>query len=174
MNDPHIQTTDAAVEFLPPTEIPGFSEPADEPGRARPAGDKFVTFFLGGSLFAIPASKVLEVTRPTTITPLPHAPQSLMGIAGVRGEIVAVVDLRTALGAVRPAAASRSKLILLHNDEGRTRLAFLVDAMHEIAVIAPEDIRPAENSMLAGKTVSDVASISLINTELIETLLSAQ
>ena len=54
---------------------------------------RFVTFYLGETQFAISADAVEEVTTPLTPTPLPDCPAPLSGIAHLRGEIVAVVDL---------------------------------------------------------------------------------
>lgn len=173
MNEPHIFTRTSPAEFLPTSEIPGTTQPTVEEAAAkRPSGDKYVTFFLGGSLFAVPASKVLEVTRPTTITPLPHAPQRLLGIAGVRGEVVAVIDLRSAIGATSAPTSDRPKLVILNAEENETRIGFLVDAMHEIAFVAADEIGNAEHEYIIGTTASDGASLRILAVDRLSNLLS--
>ncbi len=64
---------------------------------ASSTGEKFIVFVLDDELFAISSKQVAEVTHPLAVTPLPNAPEWLLGIANLRGEIISVADLQKIL-----------------------------------------------------------------------------
>ena len=57
-----------------------------------------LAFRVDGERFALPASSVREVVRPPRTTRVPHAPESLIGLANLRGKVVPVVALGALLG----------------------------------------------------------------------------
>lgn len=78
-------------------------ERAENLARKRAVGDveettEFVTLDLAGVGYAVEASAVREVFALRDLTPLPTAPEWVLGITNVRGKIVAVIDLLVALG----------------------------------------------------------------------------
>lgn len=56
-----------------------------------------VEFLLAGERFAFPAEFIQEVTSLSEITPLPCVSSFVLGIVNLRGQIVAVMDLRVLL-----------------------------------------------------------------------------
>ena len=56
------------------------------------------TCWVGGQLFGVPVDWVQEVLREQTLTPVPRAPGSVMGLINLRGQIVTAIDLRQCLG----------------------------------------------------------------------------
>ncbi len=157
------------VEAMP-EEILGEEMPeidmSDDPGML----DKFVAFHLGSGLYGVAAEKVAEVSRPIELTPLPHAPPGLLGIIGMRDEIFAIVDVRTAIGETPPDPEARMKLVLLNSkDANETRVGFFVDRMFEIvsAVAVPMD----DEDMIIATTETDAGKLSIINTEKLQLLL---
>lgn len=72
---------------------------------ARPLADvqsestvDLVTLNLDGFSYAIEATLVREVYAVREITPLPTAPEFVLGITNIRGKIIAVLDLSAVLG----------------------------------------------------------------------------
>lgn len=59
----------------------------------------YLTLESGGATFALPLEYVVEVLRAVQVTPLPGAPAGVAGVVNVRGEPLAVVDLRVRPGA---------------------------------------------------------------------------
>ncbi len=55
-------------------------------------------FRLGNRYLSLDANKVAEVVRAPRITRVPHGPESLLGIANIRGEPVPIFDLGHVLG----------------------------------------------------------------------------
>lgn len=120
--------------------------------------EKFVAFYLCDKLFGVPAEAVAEIIHPFRVTPLPHMMPNLLGVTAVRGEVVGVLDLRQVAGLQPSAPGVKEKLVVLNPSGIRTQLAFPVDRMHEIVLLAPRDIAaPREHS--AG-FVSGVAKLA--------------
>lgn len=79
------------------------AEAAQGPDGGAPA--RYLTFRVGGQLYALPADEVREVIRPPLVARVPHAPDSLVGVANLRGEVLPVASLHRRLGRA-PATAS--------------------------------------------------------------------
>ena len=60
--------------------------------------DEVLIFECAGARFGLPASGVSEVVRAVEVTQVPQAPDSLLGMINLRGELVAVVSTRVRLG----------------------------------------------------------------------------
>ena len=72
-----------------------FAAPVD--ARADEAED-VLAIELGGHPFALRVRELTGLYVERTITPIPSAPPELLGLAAVRGELVAVYDLAVLLG----------------------------------------------------------------------------
>ncbi|MDA1015953.1 MAG: chemotaxis protein CheW [Planctomycetota bacterium] len=58
---------------------------------------QYCTFWLGDLLFGIPVEHVQEVIMPQSMTPIPLVSESIRGLMNLRGQIIAVIDLRRCL-----------------------------------------------------------------------------
>ena len=99
-----------------------------------------MTFELAGERYALPVSRIQEITRAHGITRVPHAPSPVRGIANLRGRVLVVVDLRLRLG-LPPAAAGEHSRILVVSARERS-LGLLVDAAHQVVGLLPSRIEP--------------------------------
>lgn len=61
-------------------------------------GREHCLFVRGGSTFALSTEVAREIAGPRPVTPLPHAPQALLGALNLHGEILGLVSLDRALG----------------------------------------------------------------------------
>jgi len=59
---------------------------------------RLCTFRLGGMILALPSEEVREVIRYDAPTPVPLAPDGVVGLINLRGEIATVVDVARRLG----------------------------------------------------------------------------
>ncbi|MBX3167227.1 MAG: chemotaxis protein CheW [Candidatus Eremiobacteraeota bacterium] len=64
-----------------------------------------LSFQLGSRSLSLPLEQVSEVLRSRTITPLPGSPPELLGLAGLRGNLVPVYRLADLMGISAPPAA---------------------------------------------------------------------
>lgn len=98
------------------------------------------TFLLGQATFGVDTALIQEVVRLGDITPVHHAPESVVGIRNLRGRIVTVVDLRTCLrmGRIAPGPDSR---ILIVEAQGEP-VGLLVDQVADTLNVASDAIAP--------------------------------
>jgi purine-binding chemotaxis protein CheW len=130
----------------------------------------FVGFVVGDVEYAVAIANVREIANPLPLVALPHAPRSVVGVADYRGDVVAVVDLRTRFG-LRPAEVTRkTKWIVVDvgagaysGAEGRgpgVRLvAIVVDGVTEVFGRAGTKLRPAP-ALGAGEDVRGIAGVT--------------
>jgi purine-binding chemotaxis protein CheW len=119
--------------------------PVDEPDAREIL--EVVTFELTSERFAVETRFVLEVMRPGDITPLPGAAEFLVGVANLRGEVLAVIDLRPFFGLERSELTNRSRVIALGGQ--RVELGLLADAADEVTTIRIDDVLPPPGSVEA-------------------------
>lgn len=60
--------------------------------------DRLLPFTLDEQRYALALSSVENVVRAAAITPLPKAPEIVLGIVNVRGRVIPVVDIRKRFG----------------------------------------------------------------------------
>src|SRR5688572_24986257 len=114
------------------------------PGDAA-AVRRFLTFRLGGILYALPAEYVMEVIHIPAVARVPHSPPSLLGIANLRGAVLPLVSLRELLGASAAAAAATKAIVL---DAG-TPLALAVESVDALVAIVQDRIEVRESELSA-------------------------
>lgn len=116
---------------------------------------QIVTFAAAGGLHAIPILAVEEFTRPTAITPVPHADHRVAGLMNLRGKSGTVIDLRKCFHKPVGEPATTGKMILLETtdrltDEAkqlsvqvfREPVVLLVDRVCDIINIRFQDVQP--------------------------------
>jgi purine-binding chemotaxis protein CheW len=130
-------------EEAPP--IPTFGGPAeaeaDAEAEASGARAEYLTFLVGGELYALPIERVREVLKAPAITEVPRAPAHVVGVVTVRGEIVAVCDPRRRLELPGPPPdGPTARLVIV--DAGEGPCALLVDAIASVVRIARDGLEP--------------------------------
>jgi purine-binding chemotaxis protein CheW len=103
---------------------------------------RYLTFRLGGELFAINVFKAREVLDLTRITRVPTAPGYLRGVVNVRGNAIPVVDLRHKFGLPETPDSLTTRIIVmdLQVDGGSIVVGGLADAVHEVLELEPHEI----------------------------------
>ena len=106
------------------------------------AADRWLSFRIGGQLYAAPLGQVSEVIRDGEITPVPGAARDLLGIRHLRGRIVPVLDgrLRLGLPGDEPRDAMQVRLVMLAH--GAHLVGLRVDAIGDLVSCAGADIAP--------------------------------
>jgi purine-binding chemotaxis protein CheW len=101
----------------------------EEPPRAGEVLE-LVGFVLAGERYGIESRFVREVARLTRFTPVPGTPAFVLGITNLRGEILALFDLRHLLGVVTEGVTDLGRIVVL--GERRCEFGLLADAASEI------------------------------------------
>ncbi len=111
------------------------AETEDRGGAAR-----YVTFRLGDETYAIDVMQVREVLRVSEVSPVPGAPEHVLGIINLRGNVVTVIDVRTRMGLATRVPDDLSRILVI---EGTGQvLGMLVDSVAEVIELAESDIEP--------------------------------
>lgn len=104
------------------------------PAAAPAASLEALVFSLAGERYAIELRFVREVTRLVELAPVPGLPPFYSGVTNVRGEIVALVDLRGFLGVAAKGLTDASRAIVLGRRRGE--FAILADELSGIVSLA--------------------------------------
>lgn len=106
-----------------------------------PVGQRCILFELDGTRYALQMGQVVEVADVPPVTPLPHVPAWLLGVSNLRGDILAVLDLRLFLDlGPRPSSATARMLIV----QGAVGLhaGLVVDSVHGVASVDMQALQP--------------------------------
>lgn len=100
---------------------------------------QLVLFRVGQTRYALDIEVVDEILPVLPVTPVAGAPGGILGVADVRKRVIPVFDLHWKFGLSRPADDQESRLILV--DPAGNPVAFLVDAVEEVATVRPEEFQ---------------------------------
>ncbi len=103
----------------------------------RVAG-QYVAFYVGSEAYSIETKYVQEIIRVPEMVKVPRTPPYLEGLASLRGNILAVVNMSVRLGLEKKPLSEDSRVIVL--DDGRKRLGFIVDRVSAVINIAADEI----------------------------------
>jgi purine-binding chemotaxis protein CheW len=110
---------------------------------------RLVTFTLDGRHYGIDVSVVQEVLRGLPCTRIPLAPRAFAGLINLRGQVLAVVDLRVQLELPAREGDLEPMLVVAHVDGGP--VALLVDSIGAVVDVEPKQFeRPPDT--LVGPT----------------------
>lgn len=121
--------------------------------------DTYIIFELSGASFGVRSSDVQHVEMLEHITPVPNTAPSVEGVVFSRGEVFPALNLRVRFGLARAAHTAATRLIFL---KVRQRVvALIVDTAREFQRIAPEAIRPVQETLVGidGNYVEGVATV---------------
>lgn len=109
---------------------------------------ELLVFGLDRNEYAISVERVREIIRMRDLTPIPRAPEWLLGVVALRGEVVEVVDLRLKLGLPVVASDRTTRILVLHGDDDRVT-GVLVDSVSEVHRVPEDEILPAQGFEIA-------------------------
>ena len=105
---------------------------------------QYLTFALGGEVFAIGILAVKEIIEYSSVTAVPMMPAYVRGVINLRGSVVPVVDLAVRFGRMASEVTRKTCIVIIEvsaNSE-RQDIGVVVDAVHAVVDIAGGDIEP--------------------------------
>ncbi|MFJ8526979.1 chemotaxis protein [Bacillus sp. NPDC094106] len=119
---------------------------------------EIVTYTVGENLFSINVMKVREIINPFPVTTVPESHHAVEGVVQVRGEILPVINLATALNLKSAKPLDQTKFII--SELNQMKVIFRVDEVHRIQRISWEQIdEPASLSMGLEETTSGIVKL---------------
>jgi len=104
---------------------------------------QWVTFRLDNEKYGIKVMQVQEVLRMTEIAPVPGAPDYVLGIINLRGNVVTVIDLRRRFGLLEAEADDATRIVIIESENNV--VGVLVDSVAEVADLRASEIDTAPN-----------------------------
>lgn len=93
----------------------------------------FLLFEIGDESFALPVETIESVIDCPRITPLPYAPEGIIGVTSIRGKIMLVMNLAEN----EELLAQKYRLILL---QGEAQLGLLAHRIEDVVTVRVEDL----------------------------------
>lgn len=104
---------------------------------------RWVTFRLENEKYGINVMQVQEVLRVTEIAPVPGAPNYVLGIINLRGNVVTVIDTRSRFGLASTEMDDSTRIVIIEAEE--QVVGILVDSVAEVVDLKASEIETAPN-----------------------------
>jgi purine-binding chemotaxis protein CheW len=108
---------------------------------------RWATFWLAGELLALRVEDVQEVLMNQPLTPVPLAPDHIVGLLNLRGQIMPVIDLRRRLRFPPRAPGSDGNLLVMKSDDELVSL--LVDNIGDVLELPESGWCPSPDTLAA-------------------------
>lgn len=122
------------------------STPVDSKAQQGQAAvpTQYLTFTLGGEMFAIGILSVKEIIEYTGLTDVPMMSPCIRGVINLRGAVVTVMDLSVRFGRPSTPVTKRSCIVIVEIEEGGEQqvIGVVVDAVNAVVEIGAEEIEP--------------------------------
>jgi purine-binding chemotaxis protein CheW len=104
---------------------------------------QWVTFQLEQETYGINVMQVQEVLRYSEIAPVPGAPNYVLGIINLRGNVVTVIDTRLRFGLQTTEVTDNSRIVIIESEQ--QVIGILVDSVAEVVYLRTSEIDSAPN-----------------------------
>lgn len=112
----------------------------------EPDDNQYLTFLLGGEMFAFGILNIKEIIEYGDLTTVPMMPEFIRGVINLRGRAVPVMDLLMRFGRPSCAPTKRSCFVIMEiqgDDDRKQDVGVIVDAVSEVIEIPQQEIEPA-------------------------------
>ncbi|AVJ55393.1 chemotaxis protein CheW [Idiomarina sp. OT37-5b] len=104
---------------------------------------QWVTFQLDQETYGINVMQVQEVLRYSEIAPVPGAPNYVLGIINLRGNVVTVIDTRLRFGLPQTEVTDSTRVVIIESE--KQVIGILVDSVAEVVYLKKSEIDTAPN-----------------------------
>ncbi|MCF3098024.1 chemotaxis protein CheW [Aeromonas australiensis] len=119
---------------------------------------QWVTFQLENETYGINVMQVQEVLRYTEIAPVPGAPEYVLGIINLRGNVVTVIDTRSRFGLPSGEVSENSRIVIIEAE--KQVIGIMVDSVAEVVYLRSSEIdaAPAVGTEESAKFIQGVSN----------------
>lgn len=103
---------------------------------------QYLTFLLGGEMFAIPILNIKEIIEYGHLTTVPMMPAFIRGVINLRGSVVPVIDMALRFGRKAGAVTRRTCIVIIEIETGDEKqdVGVVVDTVNEVLEIPDTEI----------------------------------
>jgi purine-binding chemotaxis protein CheW len=118
--------------------------PAGAAATASFEHSQYLTFMLGGGVFAVGILRIKEIIEYGELTVVPRMPNFIRGVINLRGAVVPVVDLSVRFSGAATAVTRRTCIVIIEVEDGDSQqvIGVMVDAVNEVLEIPPDEVEP--------------------------------
>lgn len=117
-----------------------------------------VRVLAGGEHYAIPVDGVLEIAEHGEVSGIPGAPSEVLGVRNLRGQVIPVIDLATALSLEN--SSDRERIVVV--EDGGRLAGFAVDAVIDVGALG-ETTEDVDSPYLRGALLVEGALVGVID-----------
>ena len=117
--------------------VAGYAAAAEE--------QQYLTFLLGGDMFALGILNIKEIIEYGSLTQVPMMPSFIRGVINLRGSVVPVVDMSARFGRNKTEVSHRTCIVIIEVDGGedtKIDIGVMVDSVSEVLEIPRSEIEP--------------------------------
>lgn len=104
--------------------------------------NQLVAFILGEQQYALSLTTVQRVARMVEVTPLPKAPEIVLGVIDFQGTIIPVMSMRKRFGLSEPDTSLSDQLVMA--DTAARSIALVVNSVTGVLERTAEEVTDAE------------------------------
>jgi purine-binding chemotaxis protein CheW len=116
--------------------------------------NQLVVFTLDERLYALPLTKVQRVLRVVEVTPLPKAPDFVLGVINLQGNIIPVMSMRTRFGLSEPETRLNDQIIVA--DTATRTVGLLVNSVTGVIERTLEEVTGTERIVPGAQYVEGI------------------
>jgi len=116
-----------------------------------------IVFALDRQRYALPLHVVDRVVRMVAITPLPKAPDIVLGVVNFQGRVIPVINMRRRFNLPEKDIALTDQLVVAHTS--RRPVALVADAVHDVITSSAQSLIETENILPGVEYVEGVVKL---------------
>jgi purine-binding chemotaxis protein CheW len=150
--------------------------------NAASANEQLLTFIVDGEEYGVDILRVQEIRSWSNPMPIPNTPHYIKGVINIRGDVVAIADLRERLGLPKLEYGATTVIVVLRVKAGGNErvMGVIVDAMSDVTNVPQAAIKPpptfrssGEGSLAKGIVTLENKMITILDVDLIFDVSSA-
>jgi len=131
---------------------------------------ELATFYVGDALCGMDILKVQEINKLMQMTKVPQAPEYVLGILNLRGQIVTIIDLGKKLGLGETDITQDPRNIIVNSSGGHVgllvkKISDVVEADMERREPAPANMRGIQGDYFTGVYKTENNLIGILNVD---------
>ena len=119
--------------------------------------NQIIIFTLDDQRYGLPLPAVERVVRMVDITPLPKAPDNVLGIINVQGRVIPVINMRRRFRLPEWELALTDQLVIAHT--ARRPVALVADAVTDVHAYAEQEAVAAQDILPGVEYVAGVVKL---------------